>query len=332
MSAIGRVIQPSSKAYAQDTGLSGSGLEGLLSGGNVPGKPFASSEDYNSGGGLLATYRRLYGDALDKLGTMFNLPEMGMSEAVAGQPTVGTGISPTSQKAGYAVPTLLGPSVTGAMTQPTPEETFTPSPSAGGNYSFDNAEVGDFLNELINAYASMGTEQLAAVDTSSMDSWYQQALEQSGMNEQQAAMDAINKQIGVVSDLLDNLDADITEESKNFLMTEGQRRRLVATRGKPLRDELSKLVAGASKYGVNIKNTLAMLEQQIGVKKMEAQQRLEAQKSVQASQEAKLKGLTSLMPYMYPTAGQELSSQTQRDIAAMKANENTGSIADLLAG
>lgn len=200
--------------------------------------------------------------------------------------------------------------------QPPPE--ITPS-TGGGNYGFQTQtpEVGQLVNEILSSLFSASPEQLAMTDTSSMDAWYQQAVQQSGLPSDQAALEAINKQVQVVADLLDNLDKDVTEESKNFLMTEAQRRKLVATRGKPLRDELTKLVAGANKYGVNIKNALAMLDQQIGLKKTEVQQRLEAQKAVEANRQSQLKGLTSLLPYLgATTGGQQLSSQTSTDIAA----------------
>ena len=60
-----------------------------------------------------------------------------------------------------------------------------------------------------------------------------------------------------------------------------------------------------------------MLDQQIGLKKTEVQQRLEAQKAVEANRQSQLKGLTSLLPYLgATTGGQQLSSQTSTDIAA----------------
>ena len=340
--AIGRAIKPTSSAYAVGEG----------------GVPSTTSQSQGGLGGFLESIKRrvelsrpkgaspisggvrgFLGNVTDVLGQILSLPEMGLSEGLAGGYTGGTRIVPTSVErfgnlpvvkptGNFDIQNLLG---TQDQTVPEIPPAVTPSFNDGSNYGFQNAEVGNFLNKLISSYASMGAEQSAMVDTSSMDAWYQQALQQSGMTEQQAGLETINQQIQVVADLLDNLDKDITEESKNFLMTEGQRRRLVETRGKPLRDELAKLVAGASKYGVNIKNTLAMLEQQIGMKRDEVKMRLEAQKSVQANKQAGLKGLTSLLPYMTPTAGQQLSSQTQKDIATMK-NEGGGSIADLLAG
>lgn len=334
-SAIGRAIQPASKAYAQDAGV-GLSEEDLLKGGltvDQPAgerKPFASSEQYTGKGGLGYTL----GTMADWLGQKLGLPEFGISERLAGSPTYGTGIASSSKEAGYTIPTIgsVGAPIGGEenLFEETPQEPMLDLGVDTGNYGGGNyaqtQEVSDFIGELLNEILSSSPETYATADTSEMDAWYQEAMQQTGVTESQAALSTINNQIQVVSDLIDQLDKDIAAEAGNFLMTEAQRRRLVASRGQPLRDQLAKLAAGASKYGVAIKDALGMLDQQIKLKQMQSTERLASQKAIEASQQNKIKNLTSLLPYLTPNAGQQLSadeamkrallqSQTSKDVA-----------------
>ncbi len=342
--------------------LAGSTATATSSPSNAISRAMVGAESPTSTG-TMGSIGRLLGINLENAGTAYHLPELGLSEGLAGGQTPLTGQTPESAKmfspyrytpenkimggteAGTTpwgtdftpggAPQLVGQenlpaggnlfdeNTLGATT----DRASTPRGNMGGGNYAQTAEVNDFLAEIMSAImGGTAPELLAATDTSSMDAWYQEAMQQSGMTESQAALEAINKQIGVVSDLIDNLDADIAKEAGNFLMTEGQRRRLVATRGAPLRSELAKLAAGSSKYGVAIKDALGMLDQQIKLKQMQSTERLSAQKSVEESQQNKIKNMSSLLPYMTPSANEQysqeeamkralLQSQTSKDVA-----------------
>lgn len=338
LSAIGRIVQPTAQATGIDYSkyMSPSDYSQYMSKAPVSPTPTTKTPFGYTGAGSPAEIN--LGPAIGR--TVAGLGGI-LGELTGGEKrlTLG-GLMPAglgAYIAGQTQPFFGSPVQAAERVEPTidysqyrsmaPEDLFTDEDvvsnmsTGGGGYSFQTTELGDLLSYLMNTSLNAQPEQLATVDTSPIDSWVEMA-KSTGLDDSQAALEGVSKQITVITDLLENLDKDIAEEAGNFLMTEAQRRRLVASRGKPLRDQLTKLVAGASKYGVAIKDALSMLDQQIKLKQIQSQERLAAQKAIEESQQNRIKNLTNLLPYLgATTGGQELTAQTQKDIAAMKNEE-----------
>ena len=184
----------------------------------------------------------------------------------------------------------------------------------GGNYQLaTNPIANDFISSIIQELtSSSGQQQIASMPTEDLAAATQQMSEQMGIPAQQAAVNLANQEIMKLGDLIDNLDKDITETTAGSLMTEPQRRRLVAAKGAPLRAQLIQLMRTAQYAGIGLDNSMKMLSQYIDSKKATMDNQFRYAQLNQTAEDERKKRLLSTLPYLQPAAKELLPYQMQK--------------------
>jgi len=191
----------------------------------------------------------------------------------------------------------------------TPGEALGASTGGGGfRVNTTNPEAGDLVSQIFQELMS-APEQISQMPTVDLEAETQRIMQEYGIPQQQAAVKVANEQAMKVADLIENLDADITELGKGSLMTEGQRRAMVASKGAPLRQQLAQLLRAAQYAGVGLNEAMQLVSQRIEAKKSTVTSQFQAAQLAQQAEEQRKNRLLQLLPYMQPTAAQTLSAK-----------------------
>ena len=167
-------------------------------------------------------------------------------------------------------------------------------------------------------------DQIAQMPTDDLVAFTKQMSDQMGITTQQAAVNLANQEIMKLGDLIDNLDKDITAQAEGSLMTEGQRRRLVAAKGEPLRAQLVQLMRTAQYAGIGLDNSMKILSQYIDSKKTTMNQQFQNAQLNQQADEQRKNRLMGLLPYVQPKAQTLKSSSGGGNEAGAAADLATG--------
>ena len=205
-----------------------------------------------------------------------------------------------------------------------------PDLSGGGVGGLDLSRYNPLTQETVTSIfqdvgSSSSQQQISSMPTEDLAAATQQIAQQMGIPAQQAAVNLANQEIMKLGDLIDNLDKDITETTAGSLMTESQRRRLVAAKGAPLRTQLIQLMRTAQYAGIGLDNSMKMLSQYIDSKKATMDNQFRYAQLNQTAEDERKKRLLATLPYLKPTAAELLPYQMQKKGTVGGGSSGSGS-------